>query len=70
MVGGYFNHFLEAAGEKIDENMRLTGHEPEIRRVAAWGEGSARARNLDRYGHSTIKSFFTEGEEGTVEFHG
>ena len=70
MMGGYFNHFLEAAGEKLDENMRLTGHEPEMRRVATWGEGSARARNLDRYGHSTIKSFFTEGEEGTVEFHG
>ena len=70
MMGGYFNHFLEAAGEKLDENMRLTGHEPEMRRVATWGEGSARARNLDRYGHSTIKSFFTEGEEGTVKFHG
>ena len=70
MMGGYFNHFLEAAGEKFDENMRLTSHEPETRRVATWGEGSARARNLDRYGHASAKSFFTEGEEGTVEFHG
>ena len=70
MMGGYFNHFLEAAGEKFDENMRLTSHEPEMRRVATWGEGSARARNLDRYGHASAKSFFTEGEEGTVEFHG
>ncbi len=70
MMGGYFNHFLEATGEKFDENMRLTSHEPEMRRVATWGEGSARARNLDRYGHTTAKSFFTEGEEGTVEFHG
>ena len=70
MMGGYFNHFLEAAGEKFDENMRLTSHEPEMRWVATWGEGSARARNLDRYGPASAKSFFTEGEEGTVEFHG
>ena len=67
MMGGYFNHFYEAAGEKLDENMQLTNHEPEIRYIATWGEGSARARNLDRYGHVARKTFFTEGEEGTVE---
>ena len=67
MMGGYFNHFYEAAGEKLDENMQLTNHEPDIRYIATWGEGSARARNLDRYGHVARKTFFTEGEEGTVE---
>lgn len=67
MMGGYFNHFYEAAGEKMDENMQLTSHEPDIRYIATWGEGSARARNLDRYGHVARKTFFAEGEEGTVE---
>tara|TARA_B100001029_G_scaffold153972_1_gene137896 strand:- start:1527 stop:2960 length:1434 start_codon:yes stop_codon:yes gene_type:complete len=67
MMGGYFNHFFEAEGEKLDENMQVTSHEPDIRYIATWGEGSARARNLDRYGHVARKTFFAEGEEGTVE---
>ena len=67
MMGGYFNHFFEAEGEKYDSNMQLTTHEPDIKYVATWGEGSARARNLDRYGHVARKTFFAEGEEGTVE---
>ena len=67
MMGGYFNHFYEAEGEKYDENMQLTTHEPDIKYVATWGEGSARARNLDRYGHVARKTFFAEGEEGTVQ---
>ena len=67
MMGGYFNHFFEAEGEKLDENMQVTNHEPDIRYIATWGEGSARARNLDRYGHVARKTFFAEGEEGTVE---
>jgi IMP dehydrogenase len=67
MMGGYFNHFYEAEGEKLDESMQVTNHEPDIRYIATWGEGSARARNLDRYGHVARKTFFAEGEEGTVE---
>tara|TARA_B100000579_G_C22824008_1_gene852105 strand:- start:844 stop:2277 length:1434 start_codon:yes stop_codon:yes gene_type:complete len=67
MMGGYFNHFFEAEGEKLDENMQITNHEPDIKYIATWGEGSARARNLDRYGHVARKTFFAEGEEGTVE---
>ena len=67
MMGGYFNHFFEAEGEKYDENMQLTTHEPDIKYIATWGEGSARARNLDRYGHVARKTFFAEGEEGTVQ---
>mgnify|MGYP006086168067 FL=1 len=67
MMGGYFNHFFEAEGEKYDENMQLTNHEPDIKYIATWGEGSARARNLDRYGHVARKTFFAEGEEGTVD---
>ena len=66
-MGGYFNHFFEAEGEKYDENMQLTTHEPDIKYIATWGEGSSRARNLDRYGHVARKTFFTEGEEGTVQ---
>ena len=67
MMGGYFNHFFEAEGEKYDEHMQLTTHEPDIKYIATWGEGSARARNLDRYGHVARKTFFAEGEEGTVQ---
>ena len=36
---------------------------------ATWGEGSHRARNLDRYGQSR-KTFFAEGVEGTVKYGG
>jgi|TARA_B110000263_G_scaffold179699_1_gene157261 IMP dehydrogenase len=67
MMGGYFNHFYEAEGEKLDDSMQLTNHEPDIKYIATWGEGSARARNLDRYGHVARKTFFAEGEEGTVD---
>ena len=61
------NNFFEAEVDKYDSNMQLTTHEPDIKYVATWGEGSARARNLDRYGHVARKTFFAEGEEGTVE---
>ena len=47
--------------------MQLTNHDPDIKHIATWGEGSARARNLDRYGHVARKTFFAEGEEGTVD---
>jgi IMP dehydrogenase len=38
--------------------------------VETWGEGSERARNLDRYGHTQRKTFFAEGVEGTVPYFG
>ncbi|VVB81020.1 Inosine-5'-monophosphate dehydrogenase [uncultured archaeon] len=69
MMGGYFNRFFEAAGEKIDENGKTTTDEKSMREVATWGEGSLRAKNLDRYGQ-TMKTFFAEGVEGTVPYRG
>lgn len=70
MMGGYFNKFYEASGEKLDENGKMTTDENRMRWVATWGEGSARAQNLDRYGHSSRKTFFAEGEEGIVPYQG
>lgn len=69
MMGGYFNRFFEAAGEKLDEHGMITTDERLMREVATWGEGSLRAKNLDRYGQ-TVKTFFAEGVEGTVPYRG
>ncbi|HSU72757.1 MAG TPA: IMP dehydrogenase [Candidatus Binatia bacterium] len=70
MLGGYLNQFYEAAGEKFNEHGKVTTDENAMKEVATWGEGSERAQNLDRYGHSTRKTFFAEGEEGTKPYLG
>ncbi|MBW3000007.1 IMP dehydrogenase [Candidatus Woesearchaeota archaeon] len=69
MMGGYFNKFYEAAGEKLDEDRKETSMEDDMREVATWGEGSDRAKNMDRYGQ-TRKTFFEEGIEGTTPYAG
>lgn len=69
MLGSYLNRFYEAEGEKLDEEGNITREESEMRSVAIWGEGSARAQNLERYGQ-TKKTFFEEGVEGTVPYRG
>ncbi len=69
MMGGYFNKFYEAAGEKLDENGKITNIESKMRYVATWGEGSERAQNYDRYSQ-TQRTFFAEGMEGTVPYAG
>ena len=70
MMGNYFNKFYEAAGPKLDENKKPTNDEMKIRYVETWGEGSMRARNLGRYGHSHRRTFFAEGAEGIVPYAG
>ncbi|MFO8016721.1 MAG: IMP dehydrogenase, partial [Candidatus Woesearchaeota archaeon] len=70
MMGGYFNGFYEAAAPKLDKNKKPTTEEDQMRFVETWGEGSERARNLYRYGHSSRKTFFEEGAEGTVPYKG
>jgi len=70
MMGGYFNRFYEAAGDKLDQNEKPTTDESAIQKVATWGEGSMKAQNLARYGHSAQHTFFPEGVEGTVEYAG
>ncbi len=70
MMGGYFNHFYEAAGEKLDKDGKETKNENKMVEVVTYGEGSKRAQNLERYGHITRKTFFAEGEEGTVLYKG
>lgn len=70
MMGGYFNSFFESAGEKYDGSGTVTGVEAAFRKVLSYGEGSDYARNLERYGHSDMKTFFAEGEIGTVPYMG
>jgi IMP dehydrogenase len=70
MMGGYFNQFYEAAGEKYDKDRKVTTNENAIRYVATMGEGSDEARNLGRYGHGSQKTFFAEGESGEVDYAG
>jgi IMP dehydrogenase len=70
IMGNYFNKFYEAAGPKLDENKKPTNTESKIKYVETWGEGSERARNLGRYGHSHRRTFFAEGVEGMVPYAG
>jgi len=70
MMGNYFNAFYEAVGEKLDSNGAETRYEEDMREVRTWGEGSNKARNLDRYGHSSRRTFFEEGVESTVPYAG
>lgn len=70
MMGGFFNRFYEAAAEKYDENGKVTTDESRMKWVATWGEGADRARNLDRYGHASRRTFFAEGAEGLVPYKG
>ena len=70
MMGYYFNRFYEAAGKKLDKNRNETTEHNNILEVETWGEGSSKAQNLDRYGHFSKRTFFPEGEEGTVPYAG
>lgn len=70
MMGFYFNRFYEAAGKKIGISKDETRDETKIVKVETWGEGSIKAQNLDRYDHFSQKTFFPEGEEGTVPYAG
>jgi IMP dehydrogenase len=70
MMGWYFNRFFEAAGAKLNDAKELVLREDDMKLVETWGEGSDRARNLDRYGHISRKTFFSEGVEGTVPYEG
>ncbi|MFT4297605.1 MAG: IMP dehydrogenase [Candidatus Woesearchaeota archaeon] len=68
MLGGYLNHFFEAAAPKLDKKGNITTDESKMEYVETWGEGSERARNLGRYGHAVRKTFFAEGAEGTIPY--
>jgi len=67
MFGNWMNKSYEAAGEKLDKNGKETT--TDIVAVVTYGEGSERAQNIGRYGHSK-KSFFAEGVEGRVSYEG
>ncbi|MBC8500545.1 MAG: IMP dehydrogenase [Nanoarchaeota archaeon] len=70
MMGNYFNKFFEAAGDKLDEDGKVTRLESKMRNVITYGEGSEEARNLERYGHSDMMTFFPEGVSSTVDYAG
>lgn len=70
MGGYYFNRFDEAAADKLDEGGTRTTDRNKMAWVEIWGEGSKRAQNFDRYGHTSKKTFFEEGVEGKVPYEG
>ncbi len=71
MGGNYFNKFYEAAGQKLDKNFKPTTDESRMAWVETWGEGSEKARSLNRYAHKSRKTFFAEGvEDVVVQFAG
>lgn len=70
MMGNYFNRFFEAAGDKFNKKGDITRLESEIANARTYGEGSEEARNLARYGHADMLTFFPEGVSGTVPYAG
>ncbi|MBU1975769.1 MAG: IMP dehydrogenase [Nanoarchaeota archaeon] len=70
MMGNYFNKFYESAGDKLNAEGNPTGIESEIKSVITYGEGSEHARNLERYGHTDMMTFFAEGVLSKVEYAG
>ncbi len=70
MVGKYAAQLYESAGLGIDRDGKVTDDENLIEEKEYWGEGSWKAKNLDRYAHTTLKTFLEEGEYGFVSFRG
>ncbi len=73
MMGKYFAGFTESPTQLTEKRFRVSGHESrsKITEISAyvkpyWGEASARAKNIRRYGHSDPRTFVIEGEEGFV----
>ena len=73
MMGKYFAGFTESPTQLTEKRFRVSGHDAKnrIEEVSAyvkpyWGEASARAKNIRRYGHSDPRTFVIEGEEGFV----
>ena len=62
MMGRYFARFDQAPGAKIPTK---DGFVKEY-----WGEGSARAKNWQRYGQARKKMLFAEGVDGYVPYAG
>jgi len=73
MMGKYFAGFTESPTPLIDKRFKVMAQESKgkIEEITAyvkpyWGEASARAKNIRRYGHNDPKTFVVEGEEGFV----
>ena len=71
MMGKYFAGFTESPQPLAERQFRVTDESEEISSVSAmvkpyWGEASARAKNIHRYGHDDPRSFVVEGVEGFV----
>jgi len=72
MMGKYFAGFSESPQPMSERPFRVIGDESdEITSVSAfvkpyWGEASAKAKNIRRYGHEDPRSFVIEGVEGFV----
>lgn len=71
MMGKYFAGFTESPQPLAERPFRVMDDSEEISSVSAfvkpyWGEASARAKNIRRYGHKDPRSFVIEGVEGFV----
>lgn len=72
MMGKYFAGFTESPTPLMERSFRVLSEDSDgLSEVTAyvkpyWGEGSARAKSMKRYGHTDPRSFFTEGIEGFV----
>lgn len=72
MMGKYFAGFTESPQPLTERPFKVVADgQEEISSVSAfvkpyWGEASARAKNIRRYGHTDPRSFVVEGVEGFV----
>ena len=71
MMGGkFYARFFESAGQGYDANGIATYNEELVTQKEYWGEGSNKAKNIERYGYATKKSSIEEGIEGLVPYRG
>jgi len=74
MMGKYFGEYTESAAPlvKMMATIDVGGRELIVPTYVKeyWGEASARAAHLERYGYSSGKNFVPEGAEGVIPHRG
>ena len=72
MMGKYFGGFKESPSSVAHKRALILPEQTPVYVPVKpyWGEASAKAKNIGRYGHKTEKTFVIEGEEGYIPFKG
>ncbi|MBI4176526.1 MAG: IMP dehydrogenase [Candidatus Aenigmarchaeota archaeon] len=74
MMGKYFGEFTESRASLVErtETIRAGGRELAVKVFLKeyWGEASRKAKNIERYGYSSMDTFVPEGKAGLIPHRG